>query len=115
MKTEVWFNEANGHHFSMGEGGAAINGKPTIVVPEWVGERSPDMIFGALQDWSGGECPLDPGTLVRCVFRGRRPYVGPAIYPAMPERAKVAMWQHAPCEGRSDTAMDIVGYQVRLA
>lgn len=115
MKTEVWLNGENGHHFSAGEGGAALNGKPTIVVPKWVGDRPPDMVFGEIKDWHGGDCPVDPDTIVRCIFLGRRPYIGQAIYPALPERAKAAMWQHAPCEGRCDPAMDIIGYQVRIA
>jgi hypothetical protein len=71
--------------------------------------------FGPLISWAGGDCPVHPDTRVKALFRGRQPYVGPAIRREMPKEAQENMWQHAPAGGnRFDPKYDIVGYQVAL-
>lgn len=113
MHTNVWMNATNGHHFTESQDGILLNGKPVSEWPEWV-QGEPDMVFGETQGWHGGECPVDANTLVRCVFRERNPYIGPAIYPGLPPNAKASMWQHAPAPRRHDPQMDIVAYQVSV-
>lgn len=71
--------------------------------------------YGPLVEWHGGACPVDPNIQVRCFFRGRRPYVGPAIWPQLRGEDQAIMWQHAPHGRRTDPAADIVAYQVRVA
>lgn len=65
---------------------------------------------GPLMPWHGGDCPVDAAQIVRCYFRGRRPYVGQAIPPEIPKGSE--MWAHAPAKGRTDPRFDIVAYQV---
>lgn len=113
--TQVWFNRANGHQFEYGaDGTPLLNGKPCAEKPDWV-SGDPDYTFGPIVAWSGGECPVDEAAEVRALFRSRRPYIGPAIWPEMPEQGRAAMWQHAPYPGRTNPAADIVAYQVRIA
>jgi hypothetical protein len=112
--TSVWVNESSGHHFSDGPEGMQLNGFATDKRPEWaMGE--PWAVFGPLVPWRGGACPVDPNMLVRCIFRGRRPYIGPAIWPDYSKGREAAMWAHSPFPGRSDPAGDIVAYQVQVA
>lgn len=113
-KTNVWANLVNGHHYEEGERGCLLNGRPTVTRPDWV-TGLPSYVFGPVTEWPGGACPVPPSSEVRCLFRGRRPYVGPAIYPELPARAKEAMWHHAPYPGRSNPASDIVAFQARLS
>lgn len=115
MNTKVWTNAQNGHHFADGPGGMTVNGKAVSGIPEWADGRAPDMVFGPMIEWGGGDCPVDPDTYVRCIFRGRRPYLRQAIYPGLSQDAKRAMWMHAPFLTRNDPNMDIIGYQVRLS
>jgi hypothetical protein len=70
--------------------------------------------FGPLIPWDGGDCPLPPDTQIIAYFRNRRPYVGQAIWPDMPESAKPFMWHHAPSGPRTDPAADIVAYRIKL-
>lgn len=114
MNTDVWTNKVTGHHFAVGPSGITLNGETVDKAPEWVSGES-DMTFGPMNEWFGGPCPVAPETFVRCVFRGRRPYLGEAIYQGLPEDAKEAMWRHAPFGGRVNPQMDIVGYQVRIS
>ena len=112
----LWANGESGHWLSMGPDGMRLNGKPVSEPPEWFEPgRAPDMVFGPMLPWSGGECPVNPDTVVRAVFRGRRPYIGRAIWPELPERGKASMWRHAPCAGRHNPAYDIIGYQEALS
>lgn len=113
MQTSVWLNKKNGHHITVTGCMAQLNGKPVDEIPEWV-KGLPDYIFGEMRKWHGGHCPVEETAIVRCVFRGRRPYIGPAIYPMLPDVGKEAMWRHAPFKSRVDPAMDIVGYQMRV-
>ncbi len=113
--TRVWFNPLLGHHFAQGDDGCTLNGMPTVGVPEWAEGRPPDAAYGPVKPWAGGACPVSPDADVRCIFRGRRPYLGKAIWPGLPERYKGAMWLHSPAPGRTDPTADIVGYQVRTA
>lgn len=112
--TQIWINEQTGHHYSEGADGASLNGSPVEGKPDWAVGRGPDVVFGAFFPWHGGDCPVPPDTEVRCLFRGRRPYVGPAIWPSLPDSAKANMWKHAPAPGRPDPMNDIVAYQVRV-
>jgi len=113
-QTNVWFNEANGHQYEEGQRGNLLNGRPAPDRPEWV-RGLPDYVFGPITEWSGGECPVPPDAEVRCLFRDRRPYIGPAIYPGFPEPARAAMWQHSPYPGRSNPGSDIIAFHARLA
>lgn len=112
-QTNVWFNKENGHQYEEGELGNLLNGKSAEVRPDWV-NGLPDYVFGPLSPWSGGDCPIPPSAYVRCLFRGRRPYIGPAIWPELPDSGKAAMWRHAPAPGRSNPASDIVAFQARI-
>ncbi len=111
--TNVWFNEVNGHQYEEGERGNLLNSQPVDARPDWVGGL-PQYVFGPLSEWRGGECPVPASAEVRCIFRGRRPYIGAAIWAALPDAAKVAMWQHAPFPGRSNPGSDIVAFQARI-
>ena len=71
--------------------------------------------YGPLIGWNGGECPVPPDTQVRCFFRGRNPYSGPAIWPQLRDEDQATMWHHAPSGRRFDPAADIVAYQVKVA
>ena len=82
--TRVWLNPDNGHHYALGPDGATLNGMPTVGRPEWIADRPADAAYGPMKPWGGGECPVPPETPVRAVFRGRRPYIGPAIWPSFP-------------------------------
>lgn len=113
--TRVWVNAATGHHYAEGPRGAELNGFPAYGLPDWCEGRAPDAFYGPLIQWNGGKCPVPPDTLVRCIFRGRRPYLDVAIWPHLPERAKESMWMHAPAPGRVDPDFDIIAYQVRVA
>lgn len=112
-RTNVWFNATNGHQYEEGERGNLLNGRPIDARPDWVGGL-PDYVFGPLTEWSGGECPVPASSEVRCLFRERRPYIGPAIWGGMGEAGKAAMWQHAPFPGRSNPGSDIVAFQARI-
>lgn len=84
---------------------------------QWVEEdeiapQKPVTRAGPLIPWGGGECPVHPEARVRCHFRGRRPYVGPAINPNVPQDKQASIWRHAPFYGRTDPAFDIVAYEV---
>ena len=68
--------------------------------------------FGPIVPWHGGACPVPSDAVVRLHFRGRAPYVGFAICRELPDKFKASVWQHAPYLGRSDPAMDVIGYQV---
>lgn len=71
--------------------------------------------FGPIIPWSGGNCPLPIYQRVKVHFRGRAPYVGPAIRRDFPKAAQENMWNHAPAGGgRIDPMYDIIGYQVAL-
>jgi hypothetical protein len=70
--------------------------------------------FGPLVQWAGGDIPVGPDVLVRCLFRGRRPYIGRARYEGHSDTAASNMWKHAPAPGRSDPNADIVAYQVSV-
>jgi hypothetical protein len=111
--TSVWTNHRNGHHFSEGPEGMYLNGFPATERPIWA-TGAPDAVFGPLVPWHGGECPVDANMVVRCIFRGRRPYIGPAIWPDYPKGKEAAMWAHAPFPGRPNPDGDIVAYQVRV-
>ena len=113
-ETKVWFNPANGHYFNAGPNGMDLNGRPCQSPPDWARFVQPDFVYGELVEWSGGYCPVDPNQEVRCVFRDRLPYHGPAIWPSFSKDAAAAMWQHAPHGVRTDPRMDIIGYQVRV-
>jgi hypothetical protein len=112
--TKIWRNFDNGHTFAIDPHGMTLNGSPVDAAPDWV-SGDPDMIFGTLKPWRGGECPVSHDVIVRCIFRGRRPYIGKAIWPEMPERGRPYIWTHAPAPGRTDPAYDIVAYQERIA
>ena len=114
--TRVWLNPASGHSFARERDDVdTLNGFPSVGVPEWVDLDGPHQTYGPYVKWAGGECPVAADTNVRCLFRGRRPYIGQAIWPDLPELAKAAMWMHAPAPGRHDPAMDIIAYQVRVS
>ena len=113
--TKIWRNAENGHHFAIGPSGMSLNGKPVSCAPEWSIGRPADEEYGPIIEWAGGECPVSPSTDVRCIFRGRRPYVGKAIWDGLPNNAQKVMWHHAPAPGRSNPASDIVAYQVRVS
>lgn len=114
MKTLWWKNPENNHTYSEGPEGSLLNGRPVFMRPDWVfGE--PHATYGPIYPWEGGDCPLPHDTQVRCLFRGRPPYEGLAIWPGLPEQAKASMWKHAPAPGRIDPNRDIVAYQLRLA
>lgn len=70
--------------------------------------------YGELINWQGGDCPVPPDTEVIAYFRGRRPYLGPAIWPDMPASAKPFIWHHAPMGKRTDPKADIVAYRVKV-
>jgi hypothetical protein len=89
-----------------------VNGRTANSAPDWVSGPA-HMEFGPLIPWAGGECPLPHDKVVRCLFRGREPYIGEAIWPLMPEKFKEMMWQHAPYKARTDPQQDIVAYQVK--
>lgn len=113
--TQVWYNKENGHQFEFSSDGVPmLNGKICEAVPEWV-QGDADFVFGPMNEWRGGECPVDHNVEIRAIFRGRRPYIGPAVYPHMPKCGQDVMWQHAPYPGRSNPGADIVAYQVRVA
>lgn len=112
-QTSVWFNSENGHQYEEGERGARLNDKPVDARPSWV-DGLPDFVFGPLTPWTGGACPVPATAEVRCLFRGRRPYIGPAVYPDFQRSARDAMWQHAPYPGRSNPGSDIVAFQARI-
>jgi len=97
MTTIYRDTETNTIHETHGEGRVAIGN-----YEQWI-------------EWRGGECPVPHDTQIIAYFRGRRPYVGPAIWPAMASRAKPFMWHHAPSGPRTDPASDSVAYRVRLA
>lgn len=115
MNTHVWFNKANGHHFSVGPTGMEVNGSACSGVPEWARGREHDAVYGPVREWTGGECPVDPNMEIRALFRNRRPYFGPAIYPDFSPENQATMWHHAPSGRRHNPDADIVAYQVRLA
>lgn len=109
-ENRLWINPATGHQYEEGERGRLLNGQAVPVRPAWVwGEP---LRFGPVTAWAGGACPVPPATVVRCFFRARRPYSGPAIWPHMPPAARVHMWQHAPSGPRVNPGSDIVAYQV---
>ena len=114
-RTRLWRNPKNGHSYAVGPEGVTLNGMPTTGVPSWVNMPHPDEVYGPLTPWAGGACPVSGDTLVRCLFRGRRPYMGPAMWPGFHYQAQRAMWCHAPAPGRPDPAADIIAYQVRIA
>jgi len=113
-KTNVWFNPANGHQYEEGQRGNRLNGKSIAARPDWV-SGLPTYVFGPLSEWNGGDCPVPAQSEVRCLFRERRPYIGPALYPGFDKMAQNAMWQHAPGAGRSNPGSDIVAFQARIA
>lgn len=114
MNTQVWFNKSNGHHFSIGPRGMELNGKTTVLPPDWAKGRDHDAEYGPLQLWLGGECPIDPNTQICAIFRNRYPYFGPAIWPEFSASAAATMWHHAPSGRRTDPNADIVGYMERV-
>ena len=109
--TSLWRNPANGHQFEEGERGRLLNGRPVQERPEWAAGK-PWLRLGPIIPWAGGDCPVPESTLVRCLFRGRLPYLGAAIWPEMPASARAVMWHHAPSGRRTNPASDIVAYQV---
>lgn len=111
-ETWLWLHPAAGHQYEVGQRGRLLNGRPVDAAPAWA--DGPPLRLGRLIRWRGGDCPVPPGVIVRALFRGRRPYVGPAIWPGMPERGRATMWRHAPSPGRSDPNADIIAYQVAL-
>lgn len=74
----------------------------------------PKYKFGPVINWHGGDCPVEPSQVVMMFFRGRPPYIGKAIWPHMPDRAKASIWQHAPAPGRTDSAYDVIAYRVAV-
>jgi hypothetical protein len=112
--TSVWKNYDNGHYFSDGPEGMQLNGFATDKWPEWA-NGEPFAVFGPLMPWQGGACPVDPNILVRCIFRGRRPYVGKAIHPEFPRGKEAAIWAQAPLPGMDEDGTDIVAYEVQVA
>lgn len=111
--TKVWVHPITGHQYEEGERGNLLNGVPSER-PEWVSGVAFSE-FGPVLAWGGGECPVDPSAIVRCFFRGRRPYVGEALFSGLSDAAKGAMWHHAPYGPRICPSYDIVGYQEALS
>lgn len=115
MNTRIWKNPVSGHQYEDGEFGRLLNGNPVTEAPQWAAGRDPDFVFAPARKWDGGECPVDPQDVVRCLFRGRLPYVGAAIWDGLPDDAKAVMWRHAPHGKRINPDADIIAYQVRVA
>ena len=82
------------------------------LLPESLRGTDPSFVFGPARVWGGGDRPVDPDCIVRCIFRGRAPYIGTAQYSGHSETAANSMWRHAPAPGRNDPNADIVAYQV---
>ena len=114
MMTAWWKEFERNHTYSEGPEGKLLNGRRVEQRPAWV-QGPPLAHYGPLEPWGGGECPLPHDVHVRCIFRGRPPYEGPAVWPDMPERHKGIMWQHAPHGARVDPDADIVAYQIKVA
>jgi hypothetical protein len=72
--------------------------------------------FGPVIDWRGGNCPVDPDTVVRFHYRDGRSGIGRAIPDDMrvPPAAQYVhlIWRHAPLPGRANPQRDIIAYQV---
>ena len=110
--TLIWYGPS-GAHFAEANSGWTLNGLPAFDRPEWA-DGPAQAVFGEMRQWTGGKCPVAPTQIVRALFRGRRPYIGEAIWSQVPDRLKDSVWMHAPSKGRTDPAADIVAYQLRI-
>lgn len=110
--SETWIEPETGIQWTRGPDELTRAGDPVGLIPSYITTRTPDHRWTALRHWNGGECPVPPETVVRCLFRGRRPYIGHAIWQGLSGADACAMWRHAPSPGRIDPMMDIVAYQV---
>lgn len=109
--TRVWFCHRTGRYLAVGP--RDLSSEEDI--PADLRGRLPDAVFGPVNDWTGGECPVDGDQVVRCLFRSRNPYLGAAQPSGFPQAALEAMWQRAPYGVRFNPGSDIIAYQVRVA
>jgi len=114
--TRVWVEADTGIQYALGPNEISRAGAPISAFPPHLLDDAPKFVFGPLVAWDGGERPVPPETIVRCLFRHgrRRPYIGRAAWEHHSQFSQAAMWHHAPSPGRNNPGSDIVAYQVEV-